>query len=255
MEPSTGVVVPAFRPDADLLVEYVDDLVEGLDPERILVELDDPDPATLERLRDAPADVETVPYRRGKGSAITAGFEALDTEVLAFADADGATPVGELERILDPIARGDVHLSTGSRRHPDAKVSEHQTTSRRFLGDGFAWVARRLLDVDLYDYQCGAKAITSEAWSDVRSHIYASGFAWDIELVAVAGALGYDVAEVPIEWHDKPGSTVSTVRTPLAMARGLLVARHRAKQLQDSRIHRAIANQRSETTALVDEDR
>lgn len=252
MTRSVGIVVPAFRPDVERLRTYVGEIAEHLEPQTIRVELDDPRPGVVEALADLPATVTPVPYRRGKGAAITAGFEALDADVLAFADADGSTPVSSFATVVGRVRDGDADLAVGSRRHPDARVRSHQTFARRFLGDGFAWLAGRLLDEALYDYQCGAKAISREGWDLVRGHLYDPGFAWDVELVAMAAALDLTIEEVPIEWHDQPGSTVSPVRTSLRLGRALLSARHRAKQLTDSRLHAAIASRRDEPTALVE---
>lgn len=250
---SLGIVVPAYRPEVGRLESYLEALRSELDPDIVRVELDDPAPGTLEQLStlEPPVEVSAVPYRRGKGAAITAGFEALSTDRLAFADADGSTPAAELRRVVEALSAADV--AAGSRRHPDASVAGHQTLARRFLGDGFAWFARRLLDAKLYDYQCGAKAIRRDAWERLRTHLYEPGFAWDVELLAVAAALDLRIAEVPIEWEDRPGSTVSPVRTGLSMARALFVVRHRAKRLQDSSFHDAIGRDRS-TTALVDRE-
>jgi glycosyltransferase involved in cell wall biosynthesis len=255
MEQSLGIVVPAFRPDVEALVEYVRELAERLEPATVRIELDDPRSRVEERLRaaDLPpsATLSVARRRRGKGAAITAGFEALDTDLLLFVDADGSTPAESAERILEPIYAGRADVAVGSRRHPESTVTSHQTFARRRLGDGFAWLARRLLEAELYDYQCGAKALTAEWWDRVRGHLYESGFAWDIELVAMAAALGARVLEVPIEWEDHPGSTVSPVRTTLSLARALFVVRHRAERLGSSRLHDAIAEHRDET-ALVD---
>ena len=250
-----GVVVPAFRPDVARLEAYLRTLLEELDPAVVRVELDAPTPETREALAalSSPVEVHAVSRRRGKGAAITAGFEALETGLLAFADADGSTPAPELGRVVDALGAADV--AVGSRRHPEARVVGHQTFARRFLGDGFAWLARRLLAAELYDYQCGAKALTADAWQRVRGHLYEPGFAWDIELVAMAAALDLRVAEVPIEWEDMPGSTVETIPTALSLGAALLAARHRAKRLQDSRIHGAIAATRTDAVPLVDRER
>jgi len=252
---SLGVVVPAYRPDVERLEAYLRAVTETLDPSTLRVELDAPSPETEAALSALDLEallVHSVPYRRGKGAAVTAGFEALSTDRMAFADADGSTPAAELGRVVDAL--DDADLAIGSRRHPDAHVVGHQTFARRFLGDGFAWLARRLLAADCYDYQCGAKAITANAWRTVRPHLYEAGFAWDVELIAMAGALGLRVAEVPIEWEDQPGSTVDPVDTAISLGAALLVARHRAKRLQDSRLHDAIARRRAEETALVDRE-
>ena len=252
MNRSVGVVVPAFRPDPDQLAAYVREVADYLDPEVIRIELDDPRPGVVDRLAALPADVSVAAGRRGKGAAVTAGFEALSTDVLAFADADGSTPVESLADVVDPAATGAADLSVGSRRHPDSTVAAHQTFARRRLGDGFAWLARHLLDVDLHDYQCGAKALTREAWEAVRAHLYEPGFAWDIELVAVAAALGYRVAEVPVRWEDQPGSTVDPVGAVIQLGRGLLVSRHRARLLREDRLHAFLDSRRATEPALVD---
>jgi hypothetical protein len=247
--PSVGLVVPAYRPNVDRLSAYVRALDERIAPTTIRIELDDPLPSTLQELDGLPATVATVPYRRGKGAAVTAGFEALDTDVLAFADADGATPAESVADVLAPLLEGRSAVAVGSRRHPDAEVVSHQTRARRRMGDAFARVARRLLDVDLYDFQCGAKAITADAWVAVRDHLYEPGFAWDVEFVAIAGALGYPPVEVPVTWCDQPDSTVDPLRTALEMAQALVLTRHRALRLQNHRFHGAFP---TTTTALVD---
>lgn len=252
MSRSLGVVIPAYRPDVGQLSTYVARIHERLDPTTVRIELDAPSESVVASLADVQADVNVSPYRRGKGAAVTAGFESLDTDVLAFVDADGSTTVDSLAEIVEQVTDGTAALAVGSRRHPEANVTSHQTVARRWLGDGFVWLARHMLDAELHDYQCGAKAITRDAWTNVREHIYEPGFAWDIELVAMTAALDLPISEVPITWEDQPGSTVEPVRTSLRMARALFTARHRAKQIRDSRLHTAIAARRDEPEALVD---
>jgi hypothetical protein len=198
------------------------------------------------------ATVSVSDRRRGKGAAITDGFEALETDVLAFADADGSTPAGSMAEVVAPVVEGSAALAVGSRRHPDATVRSHQTLVRRRLGDAFAALAGMLLEVRLYDYQCGAKALSADAWRQVRGHLYEPGFAWDVELVAITVALELSVVEVPIVWEDQPGSTVSPIRSSWGFGRTLLAARHRAKLLADDPLHAAIDRRREGRPALVD---
>jgi len=269
MSRSVGVVIPAYHPDVDRLGAYVRALHEAVDPEEIRVELDSveprstgsrtesgdaAEPAVRDRIADLPVTLHEASARRGKGAAITAGFEALSTDVLAFADADGSTPADSIADVIRPVVDGEADLAAGSRRHPEATVQSHQTVARRYLGDGFAWLARRLLDVHLYDYQCGAKALTSDAWDRIRPHLHEPGFAWDIELLAVADAVGCRIVEVPVVWEDCPESTVSPVWTTLRLARGLVVSRHRARLLRNDRLHTLLDRPRESTPALVDRD-
>lgn len=249
---SLGIVVPAFRPDVEQLSAYVSALNGRLSPETLWIELDDPLPETRERVAEMPAEVNTVESRQGKGAAITRGFERLDTDVLAFADADGATPAGSIKQVVEPVTDGTADLSVGSRRHPDATIRGHQTLARRRLGDGYAWLARRLIDAQLYDYQCGAKAITHDTWARVRERLCEPGFAWDIELIAQTAASGSRIVEVPIEWEDAPGSTVAPLRDGGQMLRGLLVSHHRSRMERGAWVHRLLASGRERPPALID---
>jgi glycosyltransferase involved in cell wall biosynthesis len=255
MEPTIGVVIPAYQPDINRLTEYVYTLNNHLRSSEIRIEIDAPAKRTVNQLADVPATVNVASCRRGKGAAITAGFEALSTDVLSFADADGATPAPEIVSIVKKVTNGGADLAVGSRRHPDANIISHQTFARRRLGNGFAWLARRLLSAKLYDYQCGAKAISAESWERVRGYLCEPGFAWDIELTAFAGAINLNVVEVPIRWEDKPGSTVSPIKDSATLFEALLITRHRTKQLKNEYFHTTIARYQNEPEPLIKRDK
>ena len=250
-ERTLGVVIPAYQPDIDLLDRYIEQINNHLDPKTILVELDASKPETASALRSLPVTVHTASQRRGKGAAITAGFEKLETDLCMFADADGSTPVGSLADIVAPVRQHQAALAVGSRRHPDAEIADEQSMLRQFLGDGFSLLAGSLLSVTLHDYQCGAKVIDADAWDLVHDHLYEPGFAWDVELIAMAGSFELSVREVPIEWEDHSGSTVDPVADAARMFRALLTSRHRAKQLSDDRLHSMIADRTGQPTPLI----
>ena len=234
MSRTVGVVVPAYRPDVDVLKRYLGALDREFEPETIRVELDAATEETVSALSDTPAVINAVDDRRGKGAAITAGFEALDTDVLAFADADGSTPAESIGSVIESVLSGDCDLAVGSRRHPEADVRSHQTVLRQHLGDVFAWLARRFLSVKLRDYQCGAKAMTRETWLDIRADLTEPGFAWDIEVVGLAHARGATVREVPVIWNDHPDSTVRTSSAVPELLRALLSVRKRTRELAET---------------------
>ncbi|WP_435102327.1 glycosyltransferase [Halarchaeum sp. P4] len=221
---TVGIVVPAYRPDTQTLTSYVDALHDELQPATVRIEVDQPSERTLDALADTPAVVAASDDRRGKGTAITDGFDALDTDVLAFADADGSVPVSSLAAVID---RADDTLAVGSRRHPAAEVEQHQSVVRRGFGDVFASLARVLLDIPLHDFQCGAKALPQDVWMAVRESLFEPGFAWDVELIATVDTAGYDVVEVPVTWDDDPDSTVDTLPTAAQLLRALVTLRAR----------------------------
>lgn len=238
MSYSVGVVVPAYAPDVPRMVAYLES-IRALPVERVHVEVDAPEPGVLEALSALDVSVYAAPGRRGKGAAVAHGFDTLDTDVLAFADADGATPVDSLRAVLEGTERAD--LSVGSRRHPDAVVAVTQSPVREAMGDVFARVAGLVLGLNLHDFQCGAKAIRREAWERIGGSLTETGFAWDLELIGMAHAHGLSVTEVPVVWEDAPESTVDPVATAIELGTALVRIRHRLGLRSDDPFHRLVS--------------
>jgi hypothetical protein len=234
---SIGVVIPAYSPDIATLEDYIGDIRQVLNPETIRIEIDAPRQQNVVRLQDIADEVNTSNTRRGKGAAIMKGFDSLTTDILVFADADGSVPVSSLGDIVLQIINGNTKVSIGSRRHPGSNIISHQTIARRILGDAFAFAARQMLPTKCRDYQCGAKAVHREAWEEIGHHCYEPGFAWDLEFVSVAGALGYEIAEAPVDWADHPDSTVDTFATSIELATALIDVKRRTSAIAESPRH------------------
>lgn len=231
---SIGLVIPAYDPDIPVLERYIDDIRDVFSDVVVRIEIDAPDEATVDRLAAVADTVNVSTERRGKGSAIMAGFDALDADVLAFADADGSVLAESLQDIIRPIHDSTADVSIASRRHPSSCTVTHQTVVRRLLGDAFAYAARSMLPTHCRDYQCGAKAVRADAWENIGHHCYEPGFAWDIEFVSVAGSLGYELVEVPVTWEDHPVSKVDPLSTSIELATALVDVKRRTDAIATS---------------------
>lgn len=251
--PTVGVTIPAYSPDIVVLEQFVADIREVLDPAIIRIEIDAPKMEHVDRLENT-ADVLNVSNsRRGKGAAVMDGFDALETDVFMFADADGSVPAESLGHVVQQITDGTADVSIASRRHPGSNIVTHQTVARRFLGDAFAFSARKMLPTKCQDYQCGAKAVSAEAWDEIGYHCYEPGFAWDLEFVSVAGSLGYDIAEVPVDWEDHPESTVDPILTSIELATALVDVKRRTDAIATSpRFHDVTKTDQSKLTTPND---
>ncbi|RDI71057.1 glycosyltransferase [Halopelagius longus] len=233
MTDSIGVVIPAYEPDILTLERYIESVRRVLDPVVIRIEIDAPKQATVSRLEEV-ADVNVSNTQRGKGAAIMEGFDALDTDVIAFADADGSVPATSLSDVVRQVSEGTAEVGIASRRHPSSRIVAHQTVVRRLLGDVFAFAARKMLPTQCRDYQCGAKAVRADAWETIGHHCYEPEFAWDLEFVSVAGSLGYEIAEVPVDWEDHPDSTVNPISTSIELATALVDVKRRTDAIATS---------------------
>jgi len=230
---TVGVTIPAYKPDIALLNDYIKSVRELNLVDIIHIELDNPSNADISSIVGFDS-INMTEERRGKGKAITEGFDFLETDVLAFADADGATPANSLKKVIFPVQSESVPMAVGSRRHPDADIISHQTVIRRRMGDVFAWIARKLSSTFLYDYQCGAKALSAGVWDTIRPKVYESGFAFDFEIIELAACNGYDISEIPITWDDVSESTVDPVKDSILMGIKLYSISRRATSTSEN---------------------
>jgi glycosyltransferase involved in cell wall biosynthesis len=235
---SIGIIIPAYNPDITTLKQFIREVRDELAPEIIRVEIDIPRQTHINQIEEAADVVSVATTRRGKGGAVMDGFDALETDILTFADADGSVPAESVDDVVQQIREGRADVSLASRRHPSSNIVSHQTIVRRLLGDVFALVARMMLPTQCRDYQCGAKAVRDDAWEAIGHHCYESGFAWDLEFVSVAGSLGHDIMEVPVEWEDHPDSTVDPLSTSLELATALIDVKRRTDAIAMSPRHR-----------------
>jgi glycosyltransferase involved in cell wall biosynthesis len=156
----------------------------------------------------------------GKGGVIAETFRRSDADLVAFVDADCATPPRELLRLADVAAQTDGAIA--SRRHPAAVLPARRPLLRRITSAGFAFGVRRLMGLPYRDTQCGAKVLPRRVVDDVLPRLAARDLLFDVDLLAAANELGFEVVEVPTVWIDQEGSRVSAVSDSRKMGTSLV---------------------------------
>jgi glycosyltransferase involved in cell wall biosynthesis len=216
------VVVPYFDEATRFDPEPIADLLAKADVDLVAVDdgSTDDTPARLAVLADAHPDrvtVLTLDANHGKAEAVRQGMRAaLDAgaPLVAYCDADFATPPGEVARLVDAL-RADVGLDAvlGSRvamMGTDIRRSAY----RHYSGRLFATLGSMVLGVAVYDTQCGAKAFRATDRLDAAlRRPFVSRWAFDVELLG--RLLPGRFREVPLQtWHD-PGGSHMTVSAGL----------------------------------------
>jgi len=233
-EPSWSVVIPAYNEELRLPT-YLGEVIAYFDgrdePYEILVVDDGSRDETAARVLDAQAAHASVTLHRlatnhGKGFAVRAGMRAARGELRLMADADGATPIGEVKRLEAAIHAG-ADVAIGSRALADPSVSRHVRLHRKLSGDIFNFLVRRLGVPGISDTQCGFKLFRSAAAEALFRELRTEGFAFDVELLLLARRRGYRVTEVAINWSDQPGSKVGVLMDGPRMLAQILATRWR----------------------------
>jgi dolichyl-phosphate beta-glucosyltransferase len=234
---SWSVVIPAFN-EAGRLPRYLEEIITYFEsrgePYEIIVVDDGSRDGTADRVREvagaAPVRVIPLAGNEGKGAAVRHGMLAAVGAYRMFADADGATPISELKRLEAALAAG-ADVAIGSRTMRDPGVSVVARSHRVLAGRLFNGLVARLGLPDVGDSQCGFKAFTARAAETIFGHLRTRGFGFDVELLMLARWYGLRVAEVAVNWSDKPGSKVGVLKTGPGMLWEILRARVRMARL------------------------
>jgi len=149
---------------------------------------------------------------RGKGAAVRRGMLDARGQIRVMCDADGSMPPDQLPRLLAPIIACKAEISIGSRYADGAKSDKPQPKWRVMWSRLCNRVIQRSLVPGVRDTQCGFKAFTAQAARELFSVALIDGWAFDLEILALAKRRGYTIAEVGVEWADDGRSRVNPLK-------------------------------------------
>ena len=153
----------------------------------------------------------------GKGAAVRMGVLNAKGRLVLFMDADGATPLDQIPKLLAAIEQGhDVAIGSRVVQHPgeaEVRTSFH----RRLIGRCFAFFVNLFTFGGIADTQCGFKMFRREAAIAIFSRQKIVGFAFDVEILFIARRLSLPIAEVPVNWVAQAGSKVNLVTDSIRM--------------------------------------
>jgi glycosyltransferase involved in cell wall biosynthesis len=170
------------------------------------------------------------PMNRGKGAAVRRGMLEARGQVRVMCDADGSMPPEQLPKLLAPIAQCRASISIGSRYAPGAKSDTKQPWWRVAWSRIANKAIQRSLVPGVRDTQCGFKAFTAEAARDLFRYGRIDGWAFDLEILALARRRGFGIEEVGVEWKDDRRSRVNPLKDLWKVVREALTIRRNLKR-------------------------
>ena len=236
MTPALSVVIPAFN-EQRVIAATLHAVAGGATarPLEIVVVDDGSTDATARELRAAAGviqahgvDVRVLSHatNQGKGAAVRRGMLAARGALRLMCDADLSTPIEQLER-LTPWINAGFDVVIGPRAIPVSRLDPPQPPLRRALALLFRSARRRMLLPHIRDTQCGFKLFTAAAAGETFSRATLDGWAFDCEVLAIAGHLGLRVREVGVLWRAGPRSHVRPLRDGLRALRDVMRIRRR----------------------------
>jgi dolichyl-phosphate beta-glucosyltransferase len=166
--------------------------------------------------------IRVVRYKenRGKGFALKVGFEQARGEKIVFMDADLSVSADQVATLIEQLDAG-ADIVIGSRGLLKSKVRVRQPWYRVLLGGCFSLLVR-LFVARCHDATCGFKAYQRDVGRDLFSRTRIDDWAFDAEVLMLAGMLGYVVKEIPVRWEDRIGTRVQVWRDVKSSLFGLV---------------------------------
>ena len=148
---------------------------------------------------------------RGKGYVVRQGMLEAKGEYRVFTDADNATDIGHLDKMIPKFKEG-FEIVVGSRDYKDAvgaKQAIPQPWHKRQLGNLGNLFIQVLVLPGIWDTQAGFKGFSAEAAQKIFSKMTVERWGFDIEILALARKFGYKIAKIPLYWENNPDSRVN----------------------------------------------
>lgn len=226
--PEITVVVPAYN-EENRLGSTLESIAAYFEQRRTAVEILVVDDGSTDKTAELVFAYEqrlpfvrllTYPRNRGKGYAVKFGMANARGRLRLFDDADGSTPISEIERLESAIAAG-ADVAAGSRAKPSSDTAVEALWYRKLLGRTFNFFVNALIVPDIADTQCGFKMFTAAAGDRLFPLLTSERFSFDVELLFLARKKGFKIAEVPVNWHNVPGSKVNLAVDSISMLLGI----------------------------------
>ena len=227
-----SIVIPAYNEEARIsaTLERVISYLEGRSYSwEVLVADDGSSDGTARLVAEMAATRPNLRLmslsHRGKGWAVKNAMLAAKGEYRVLCDADLSVPIEQVERLLPPEVEG-VDIALGSRAVKSAqRIGE--PSRRHLMGRIYNALVRTIAVGGIQDTQCGFKCYRGEVVPSLFQRQTMDGFAFDVEVLFLAGKDGLTLREIPVDWYYRENSKVRAFRDSMAMTLDLLKIRWR----------------------------
>jgi dolichyl-phosphate beta-glucosyltransferase len=225
LAPRLSLIIPAYNEEKRIAItlDRIEVYLSRQDYGAEIIVVDDGSlDTTAELVKALYPKVNVISYtpNRGKGHAVKTGMLAATGDYRVFYDADGSTPIDELDRMW-PCFEAGADIVIGSRSLPESDVQVRQHYIRESMGRTFNKFVKMILGLPFVDTQCGFKGFTARSSQILFPRQRRNRFSFDAELLYIARKHHLRVHELPVCWINSPHSRVKLLRDSFDMLRGI----------------------------------
>ena len=223
-----AVLVPCYN-EAVTIEKVVRDFREAL-PEATVYVYDNNSTDGTAELAAAAGAVVRRESRQGKGNVVRSMFRDVDAEVYLMVDGDDTYPASAAGELVAPIAADEADMTVGDRLSNGSYGKENDRPFHGFGNDLVRWLIRLIYGYSFDDVMTGYRAF-SRAFVKTMP-VMSAGFQVETEISIWAVDRRWRVADVPVDYRDRPEGSVSKLST---VGDGMLVLAAIASLFRDYR--------------------
>ncbi|MCR2036105.1 glycosyltransferase family 2 protein [Adlercreutzia mucosicola] len=223
-----AVLVPCYN-EAVTIAKVVRDFREAL-PEATVYVYDNNSTDGTAELAAAAGAVVRRESRQGKGNVVRSMFRDVDAEVYLMVDGDDTYPASAAGELVAPIAADEADMTVGDRLSNGSYGKENDRPFHGFGNDLVRWLIRLIYGYSFDDVMTGYRAF-SRAFVKTMP-VMSAGFQVETEISIWAVDRRWRVADVPVDYRDRPEGSVSKLST---VGDGMLVLAAIASLFRDYR--------------------
>jgi glycosyltransferase involved in cell wall biosynthesis len=204
-----AVIVPCYNEERTV-GKVVSDFRRELPDAAIYVGDNNSTDRTARVAAEAGATVMPV-YRQGKGAVARALFRQVEADIYVMVDGDDTYPPAAVHALIEPVRAGRADMAVGDRRTAGGSRQQHPRPFHR-LGNALVTGSINLL------FRCRLNDIMSGYRVCGRTFVRnltipSDGFELETAMTLHALEKRFTIAEVPIEYRDRPPDSFSKLRT------------------------------------------
>ncbi len=177
--------------------------------------------------------LERLERNSGKGRAVRTGVLKSQGELVLFADSGNCIPYTDANNGIELILSETYQIAHGSRKLSNCHIYRPQSVYRKICSQLFYWyLIHDIKQLDnLTDTQCGFKIYQGDVARELYAQSSIDGFMFDIEIILLAIANGYNIGEFPVNWTCDSDSRLKPIHESYRIFRDLIRLKKRFGKL------------------------
>ena len=206
---SVAVLIPCYNEEVTV-GKVIDDFKRELPEARIYVYDNNSKDDTAKIAAEHGARVVFEP-RQGKGNVVRQMFRDIDADYYIMVDGDDTYPAEAARDLLKPLIENRADMTVGDRLSNGSYGEENDRAFHGFGNNLVRWLIKAIYGYEFNDVMTGYRAFNRVFAKTMP--VTSPGFEIETELSIHAVDKGWRIADVPIEYRDRPEGSESKLST------------------------------------------